>query len=400
MDLPGNAVGISDIKDYRECPTRMELGMRRHTILPDGSKDEPPEHRNWTNAYGSAVHDGINFIEVDGLTNDEAVTRVWEEWGNFLDPEDIDLLREDFNTYRGGTPLGFRLVAAEAEYKVPLCVIGGVQYYFRFRLDALYQSMTNPSLFFHRDYKSSKWRRTPAEVHKDVQMTSYNWGIFEMFPECETLLQNYEQLRFGNVPTSRNDDQRRQIKEFLIEMVVKIINDEKMEPKQNDFCRYCPLIMTCSVTERSVGYWKGTLAILAPMTKEGRKTKIDFGDESDEVDHLIKEILPRAIQTQKHLELFIDRAKDLIQKMPSEERERLGWRTVARKSKTLDASGLARIHEVFGSVFYNMVKLTRRDVEAYFGKPRKSQELTPQLQVIADVELEQVTMTTVVPKDD
>jgi hypothetical protein len=392
------SIGISDIKDWRECPERAENNMRRLLTLPDGKKDEPPESRNWTNAYGSAVHDAISFVEKEDLTNRQAVEKAWLKWGPFLDPEDLALLHQDLDKYRGDTPLGMRLVAAEVDMKVPLFVHDGIQYYFRFKIDALYQMIADPTVFFFRDYKSSKWPKSDKEVHEDWQMSSYDWGIHELYPECKRLVISYEQLRHGNILTSRNDLQREQIRDWLIENVKAIITDGEHRPKINDFCRYCPLIMQCSETERSTRYWRGTLAVLAPMTKEGRKTKLEFAEEGDELERLFSDVLPRAIQVRKHLEFFEKELKSKLEAMPSSERERLGWKTTDRKTRQITAEGLARIHEAVGPVFYNLVSLTKRNVDVWVGKPKKGVPLTPQLASIRREELEVVSQTLVVPE--
>jgi hypothetical protein len=398
MKLVDNAIGISDVKDYRECPQRMENNMRRHNILPDGTRDEPPESRNWTNAYGSAIHDAISYVENDDLTNKQAVEKAWKDWAPFLDPEDLALLHQDLDKYRGDTPPGMRLVAAEVDVKVPLFIQDGVQYYFRFKLDAVYQMIADPTVFFHRDYKSSKWPKTDKEVHEDWQMSSYNWGIHELYPECLRLTQSYEQLRHGNILTSRNDLQREQIRDWLIENVKVIIADGEHRPKINDFCRWCPLIMECSETERATKYWRGTLAVLAPQTKVGRRTKLEFAEEGDEVERLITDVLPRAIAVRKHLEMFEKELKAKLERMPSSERERLGWRTEDRKTRKVTPEGLARIHEAVGPVFYQLVSLTKRNVDLWIGKPKKGEPLTPELASIRREELESVSQSLVVPE--
>jgi hypothetical protein len=394
MDLTifGNAVGISDINDWRECPARMADGMRRHT------EGELPGHTNWTNAYGSAIHEAISVVEKELVSNEEAIDRVWITYGPYLDPEDLALLREDLDKYRRDTPLGFRLVAAEVDCRVPLAVIDGTQYYFRFKLDALYQSLANPSLFFHRDYKSSKWPKSEEEVHKDPQMSAYNWAIFELYPECQRLVQSYEQLRHGNIITSRNDTQRAETKDWLIRNVKALLADEEMKPKINDFCRYCPKVMVCHETERATTYWRGTLAVLAPMSKEGRRIKVDLGDDQEEVERLITDVLPRAITARKHLEYFEKTLKGVLDEMPSGERSRLGWRTKDRKSKTFNPDGLKRIHEATGDLFYDLISLSRKAVDTFIGKPEKGKPLTPQLTVIREQELEIVGSSLEVPE--
>lgn len=399
MKLPNDSIGISDLLDYRECPTRMELGMRRHATLPDGSKDEPPGHTNWTNAYGSAIHDAIHLVETEGLTNQQAVERVWPVYAPYLDPEELAMLKEDLDAYRGDTPLGMELIAAEQDVRVPLFVHEGRQIYFRFKIDALYRRIEYPTAFYLRDYKSSKHKRTQADVDKDLQQWAYNFGVFELWPECSSLIQSYEQLRFGNLTTSKNREQRAQMKAWLIETVKAVLADDKLEPKQNDFCRYCPLVITCDQTVRASRNWRGQLAVLAPMTKEGRKTKIAFLDEGEDLERMMTEVLPGMIQTRKHLEMVEKALKDLIADLPSEERARMGWRLSDRKSRILTPDGLRQFHEAVGDSFYEMVSLARSSAESVIGKPAKGEEPAPQLKLLRELELEQVSSTSVLPKD-
>lgn len=399
MKLPGNAIGISDLLDWRECPQRMEHGMRRHVVLPDGKRDEPPGHTNWTNAYGSAIHDAIHLVETEGLSNGEAIDRVWLTYGGYLDPEHLTLLREDLDSYRGDTPLGMELVAAEVDARVPLMVVDGEQIYFRFKLDALYRRTADQTFFYHRDYKSSAHRRTREEVHKDKQMWSYNWGIHMLYPEVKSLLQSYEQLKFGNYTTSKNAEQRQEMREWLERTVIAVLADETMEPKQNDWCPWCPLVVTCDQTKRATRYWHGRLAILAPETKEGRKTKIHFGDEADDLEYMMEEVLPRMIQTRKHLEAAEKALKALLGDMGSEDRARLGWRLTDRKTKTLTPDGMRVMHEAMGDLFYEVITLSTTAVEKLVGKPNKGEEPAPQLKLLREVQLEEVGSTTVVPID-
>ncbi len=203
MKLPDSSVGISDILQYRDCPARFAFGMRRHVELPErlqiepGERDEPPEATNWTNAYGSAVHEAIHHVE-QGDTHTAAIDKALLKYGIYLNPQDIALLREDLEVYERRRPLGVTLVGSEMELRVPLFEDeehGLI--YFRFRLDVLHRLIANPDVFLHRDYKSSKWQKSASEVHEDPQLWSYNWAIHDFLPECKTLLQTYDQLKFG-----------------------------------------------------------------------------------------------------------------------------------------------------------------------------------------------------------
>lgn len=394
MKLPNDSIGISDLLDWRECPQRMAHGMRRHVTLPSGKKDEPPGHRNWTNAYGSAIHDAIHLVETLGLTNEEAVDRVWPEYGGFLNPEELAMLKEDMDAYRGDTPLGMELVAAEVDARVPLFVHEGRQVYFRFKIDALYRRTDDPTVFYQRDYKSSKHRKTQADVDSDLQMWAYNFGICELYPEAQSLLQSYEQLRFGNHLTSKNAGQRAQMKEWLQRTALAVLEDDTLEPKQNDWCPWCPLVVECDQTKRSTRYWKGRLAILAPLTKEGRRTKVAFADEGADLEEMMRDVLPPMIRSRKHMETVEKALKGLIEEMTVEQREELGWRLSDRKAKVLSPDGLRALHEIMGDSFYEAISVSRSALETVAGKD------SPAVETMRSVELEKVSSTALVPTDN
>ena len=390
----GMEIGISDILAWRECPTRAEFQVRRWTEGGD-----PPGSTNWTNAYGSAIHKAIHLVTTQDLSNDEAIDAVWGEFGGYLDPEHLGLLHDDINCYRAGIPIGFELVAAEANRRVPLFTHEGRMVYFRFMIDALYRRTDDHTVFYARDYKSSAHRKTQKEVDEDIQMWAYSYAVFSLYPECRSLLQAYEQLKFGTLKTGKSDLQRRQMRAWLIKTVKAMLADTTMEAKQNQFCPYCPLVITCDQTKRSTRYWRGMLAVMAPLTKEGRKVKVAFQAEGDELEQMMRDELPKMMQTRKHIEAVERELKTLIQSLPSEERERLGWRVSDRKSKVIEPDGLRAVHSAMGAAFYETISMSRTAVDHVIGKPKKGEALTPEQQAIKDVELERVSSSTVVHDD-
>lgn len=404
MKLPNNEIGISDILDYRECPQRHAFSMRRHVELParlqlqPGEKDDPPEHTNWTNAYGSAIHEAIHLVENQHISHEQAVQGAMQRYGTYLEPGDLELLRADLDIYERRRPLGVTLVGSEMELRVPLFVHPEHgQIYFRFRIDVLHRLIANPSVFLHRDYKSSKWRKTPKEVHSDLQMWAYNWAIHEWYPECRTLHQTYDQLRYGEVPTTKNDQQRAMMKRWLIDNVRTIIEDETYKPQLNDFCRYCALVVTCREPRRATDWTRAKLAVLAPMTKEGRKVRVEFAVEGDELEQFVRDELPGMIRTRKHIEHVEKLLKELLITMPEEERERLGWRVTDRRSRTISADGLRELHQQMGDGFYQLVSLPISKLEDLVGKPGKGEEAPPELEIARRWTLEDVSGTNVVP---
>lgn len=395
--LPNNSIGVSDILAYRACPQRHAFSMRRHYELPErlqlepGERDEPPESTNWTNAYGSAIHEAISLVE-RGATHEDAIDAALRLYAIYLTPEDITLLREDLKTYERRHPQNAELVAAEQDMRVPLFVTDeGERIYFRFKLDVLFRLKDHPDVFIHRDYKSSAHRKTEAEVHSDPQMWSYNWGIHELWPECRQLFQEYDQLRFGVEKTTKNAAQRLEVKQWLIDQVKVILADETYKPHINDFCRWCPMIVTCRETRRATSYWRGRLGILAPMRKDGRKVKLELLAESEEIEDIIEHELPKMQQVRKHLQKVEDELKSLIGEMSLEERERLGWRLRDRHSKTITPDGLRELHAMLGDSFYHLINLPMTRLEEFVGKPKKGDSVAPELQLARDWSVEDVT---------
>lgn len=373
MNLPNNEIGISDILQYRACAQQFGFGMRRWTELPErfqlypGEKDEPPEAESYATAYGSCVHLAIQIVDERDCSDDDAIDEAWAKYQHWLEPDDLARLTTDLETWHQRRIEGFRLVGAELEFRIPLFKWGEDWIYFRGKIDAVYQHIQNPSYFFTRDYKSSRWPKSAAEVHKDLQQWSYNFAIHEEFPECETLIQVYDQLRFGEIPTRKSPEQRKLIKEWLIRQVKAILNDNVLKPTMNDMCHWCPLVVDCRVTHRATDFWKNRIAALAPEKKVGRKIVVELteGVGFDEYT----EVLPKVKTVSKQFERFIAAVEDALKQMPPETREALGYELGnPRKLDKWDASALRLIYEELGDDMWHLVRLTKTDINAFYGE--------------------------------
>jgi hypothetical protein len=402
MRLPENSIGISDILGYRDCPARFAWQMRRHLELPPhlqiepGEHDEPPESVDWRNAYGLAIHLAISWVERDGIGHEEAIRHALAAYGTYLTPGDVALLREDLRTYEQRRQLGVTLVGAEMELRVPLFIYKGEQIYFRGRLDVVQRLISNPSVFLHRDYKSSKWPRTAKEIHEDPQLWAYNWAIHEYWPECETLIQTYDALRFGELTTTKSDQQRRDMKLWLIDMVTLILEDETWKPKLNEWCSYCAMVYSCREPRRATAYTRSRIAALAPTEKVGRKIRVAFRPNGDTIGELIGE-LPQMIETRKHIERVEEELKTVIEHMSDEQRERLGWELKDRRRRNISPEGLRALHEQMGDTFYQIANLPITRLEELVGKPKRGEPAPAELQIAREWTTEEVTGVNVVP---
>jgi hypothetical protein len=365
MDLPNDEIGVSDILSWRDCPRRMSFSMRRWT-----DEGEPPEATNESNAYGSAIHLVFHSIEEDGLSDDEAIQRAFGKYGGHLWPHDLVRMKADLETYHQRDNKGVRLIGSEVSIRVPLLKhpADGRTIYFRGQIDRLYERVGRPGHFIHRDYKSSAWPKTREEVDADLQMWAYNWGIHEFWPECESLVQIYDQLNAGEIDTRKSDVARKRIKEWLQRQVMAILLDDPADgqgdgllaPKFNEWCPWCPIMESCKVV---------------PQLSEFAKTRITALSADEDLDaSKIEEYvqgLEDAATARKMLERYEKRVKALVRELPPEEQDRLGFYTQQRRNTVWSSDALEAIHEMLGEEFYSLAGITKTRIEDYLaGDPR------------------------------
>jgi PD-(D/E)XK nuclease superfamily protein len=355
VELPDRAIGPTDIQAYRECPRRMRFGMRRHT-----DAGEHPEAQGPATAYGSAVHEAIAHAEREDATDEQAIQRAFDSFSKWLEPDDLQRLRTDLQTYRQRDYLGVRTVAVEEELRTPLFEHNGQTIYLRTRIDRLYQRLDNPHVFVHVDYKSSRWPVSEREVHKDPQLWITNLIVHEVYPECETLVQAYDQLNYGVTTTRKNDEQRALIRDYAIHQVTTILDDTEHKPAKNRWCPWCPILESCPIVPEFSHYALAEIAALAPAEKRGRKTVLNLDPELFEV---YVEQLTDVELALKVLRRFDDTVRGAIREMPSTERQWHGFELKTRSKTTWPPEALRAAHEVLGDDFYEVIGLTKTAVE-------------------------------------
>jgi len=347
MKLPSDSIGVTDVRSFRECPRRFAFGMQRHT-----EAGEHPEATTTANAYGSAIHEAIAFAEEHEATDDQAIQAGFSKYASYLEPDDLQRMKDDMLTYRARDYTGVRTVAVEKEVRVPLFVHNGTQIYFRAKLDRVYQRLDNPSVFVHVDYKSSRHPMTDADVHSDVQMWAYNWLIHEFWPECSTLVQVYDQLRFGAVPTRKSAEQRSQIKGWLIAEITAILDTEDMEPKINDWCGWCPIAESCPAVKRASDWTAAKIQALDPI------------QDAPSLEPYV-ELMEEVGQARKLLERYENSVRDVLKMLPDARRAELGYELRERRSTFWPPEALRAAHELLGDDFYGLVKVTKTAVEQH-----------------------------------
>lgn len=380
MKFPNNEIGISDILQWRDCPARMEWGMRRHV------QGAPPESWSPENAYGSAVHDAIEALE-QGATEDEAVQVAFDRYAKWLAPEDLTLLLDDLKKYVERDELGVRTIVAEQDHRFLLFEHNGVPIYFRFRLDRLYQRLDDEAQFIGVDYKTSKWAKSQKEVDEDLQMWAYNLGIYEfladVYPEIEDprLVQVYDQLRYGQLSTHKSAQQREQMRYWLIRAVTAILEDDDMLPSFNNWCPWCPLKMDCPVVQHELTDFAlariATLAPREPIAKKDGSPGKRLGPPKLDPDRFGEyvELLPDVKRAKQVLEAFEETVKDTMRELPEGDLSRLqspeapsGYRKGYRGRRVFPASALEAVHGQVGAEAWHLFSLSQAALERFYGK--------------------------------
>lgn len=382
MDLPDNSIGISDLIAFTECPRKMSYGMRRHVARGEQSEASMPESSQYgavyARMYGSAIHDVIHDVE-DGFSDDDAIQRAWTTYGEYLEPDDLDMMRQDIEVYRQRDVPQARLIASEEDCRVPLFVhpVYG-QIYFRFKLDRLYERIDAPGIFIHKDYKSSRHAKSQKDVDEDKQMWSYNWAIHELYPEVDRLFQLYDQLRFGEIAARRKTDQQRAlIKEWLVKTATAVLDKKAREedgllpPKKNEWCAWCPILESCPVIDHLLDFGRVEIEALAPTIKEGRKTLQLV--EPTKIDEYLEKF-DEAKAAIGVLERFRDSVAEILKNMPAEERAVRGYDLKGRKATQFTVDAKRQIAEKLGEDFYQLATISKTSLEQFFGEDKESFE--------------------------
>lgn len=365
MDLPGDSIGISDILDHRECPRRMSYGMQRHTG-PGTQSDERTPEKSEVSRYGSAIHEAIHATE-EGYSDDDAIQIAWDRYGRLLKPGDLDLLRRDLELYHERDFPNTRTVASEDDFQVPLMEHDGRTIYFRFKLDRLYERVDAPGTFLHVDYKSTKWARSQQEVHEDLQMWAYNFGIHEVFSECDRLIQVYDQLRYGQLSTRKSAEQREQMRKWLIANVTAILNDTDvrddglLKPAFNRWCPWCPILESCAIVPELSDFALTRIRALAPEEKVGRKKVVRVVPEALEtyVDEMDKAGIANRV-----LSRFTDAVKDLMRDLPLDQLAEAGYELSSRDVTAFTPGAIETIAARLGPEFFDVAKLTKSGLQS------------------------------------
>lgn len=362
MKLPDSSIGVTDILSYRDCARRFAFGMRRHTAAGAAPQADGP-----SNSYGSAFHEAVAYVASHSATDTEAIRSVMAgRYGRWLAPEDLERLHRDLATYRDRDLVGVETVASESEMRVPLFRHEGEQIFYRFKIDRLYRSLTERSTFFMVDFKTSAHPKTAEEVHNDPQQSAYAWGIRELYPEIGRLVQLYDQLSFGVIPTFRTPAQLALIKEWLIENAAAILADETLEPTFNQWCAYCPILTDCPVVDELTDFALGHIAEMLP--EDSKHPKFGGKELGTYVEKLEKVARAKAV-----LAKYDDTVRGALRDLPVDRRLGLGFKTSVPKVTSWSPEVLKELAATIPE-FWEMVTLPKNAVARLPEEIRKSVE--------------------------
>jgi hypothetical protein len=368
MKLPLSAIGITDVLiAYRDCPRRMSYGMRRHTGAGQQSDERTPEAGSWATAYGSAIHDAIQAVE-DGYGVEAAIQVAWNRHGSLLEPGDVQLLRDDLDTYARRDFPGTLTRASEDEYRVPLLEHGGETIYFRFKLDRLYERADAPGVFIHVDYKSSKHPKSEKEVHEDPQMWAYNWGIHEVFPGVRgpPPVLRPAPLRPGADPQERGaaraDPRLARASGHGHPRGRRRARGRPPQAAEEPWCRWCPIMESCPVVDELTEFGLVEIASAAPQEKIGRKKVVQLAEAAVPEYAAQLDDVKEAIGV---LERFRDAVTDVIKEMPEDRRRELGYETRERTNNVFGReAALALLDRLGPERFAEIAKVTKSGLES------------------------------------
>lgn len=378
MKLPphpngGVQIGVSDILAWRDCPRRMLYGMRRH------EEGDLPESWSPANAYGSAIHLCIAMLD-DSATIEQCLQAAYGQFAKWLEPSDVSRLREDMEKYLAREMLGTRTLLNEGEISVPLFVHPVVgQVWFRARIDRLMQSIDDPAVLVHVDYKSSKHAKSDEEVSKDIQLWAYNWSIDawfqDLYPEVGVprIQQWYDQLRYGEIPTRKSVEQRAEIHRWLILAVTDMIEDDEMAPTFNEWCPWCSLKMDCTVIQHQLTAWaQNRIAALMPreerLKKNGEPSKVQGKIVLDH--NRLQEYVTLLVDIKRGkqvLEAFEKEVGSVLRELPDSELHAIGKQKRERSARAFDSTAKRAIIEDVGlGTFLLLSDLSLASVERFF----------------------------------
>jgi hypothetical protein len=325
MKLPGNSLGVSDAKQFHDCPKLFYRNMARH-VRPEGAPDEQLiANHSEILAYGSCVHDAaLVVVQTPDVYLDDAVDAAWAKWAPYLQPHHHAELREDVKVIIDRTQEALdnlELVCAEEDWKVPVFVgrqegeaaldeDEGEWYFFRFRIDALYRRKDDPTHYVIRDFKTTRRQKFQSDIDDDMQFTAYDYGVREALGDgVENVTIWYDQIKHGEIFSSRDEHDRIRFQEY-IESTIKAVLDMPAEQvmdtfKLNQWCGWCPLLDNCAVVDYANDLAKFEISMMS---------NADLATVEDIAPYI--ERYERAKQAGKVLEEFTSRMSDFLKSNP------------------------------------------------------------------------------------
>lgn len=351
MLLPNNSLGVSDALQFSRCPRLFTHNIRRFSegeepIYIAGDLSVPL-------AYGNAVHEGaLAIVKNPDIYLDDALDLAWAEWSHALEPKHHAELKGDLQQILDRTreAENMRLVSAEEDMMVPVyrgeadpeLQMGdeeAVWYYYRFRIDALYEVLDEPGHYVIRDFKSYRRKKWQDDIDEDDQFTGYSYGVKKLLGDaCKQVTIWVDQCKHedGEIFSQRTDVEELAFEEFMRSQIRAVLSSPvevlANRPKLNEFCSWCPLLENCAVLEYASDFG---LARIGPRAAE------ILGEETPDLTDFHEDYLT-AKNAIKALSSFKERFEDVL-------KERLDEGDEGRVEIGTQSYGLSRIESPFYS---------------------------------------------------
>ncbi len=242
----------SRLSTFEQCPQKFKF----HYI----DKIETEILRTIETFMGELVHLTLEKLYKDlkfliTNTEDELATyynKNWEkEWDDrILIVKAKDYSRENYRAmgekmirdyYRHYAPFDQgRIIGLETQEFLDL----DEEHKIHIRIDRL--MMMEDETYEIHDYKTNSNLKTQPELDEDRQLAVYAMGVKNMFPDAKKVVLVWHFLAFDKeMRSTRTTEKLVELKEEILELIVKIDKEREFKPAQSALCDYCEFRSIC-----------------------------------------------------------------------------------------------------------------------------------------------------------
>ncbi len=101
------------------------------------------------------------------------------------------------------------------------------------------------------DYKTNFIPFTRWQVENSLQLGVYDLFVRKLFPQATEVVCVFDMIRHGRFPTEFDDQQRENLRFYLIDLWNQIKSETAPEERINSYCRWCERKNECKAYERA-----------------------------------------------------------------------------------------------------------------------------------------------------